>query len=28
MENNLMNYFFLQQFLNELCDDNLLYSEV
>lgn len=28
MENNLMNYFFLQQFLNELCDDNLLYSEI
>lgn len=28
MENSLMNYFFLQQFLNELCDDNLLSSEV
>jgi len=28
MENNLMNYFFLQQFLNELCDDNLLCIEI
>jgi len=28
MENNFMNYFFSQQFLNELCDDNLLSSEM
>jgi len=28
MENNLMNYFFSQQFLNELCDDKLLSSQV
>ncbi|NMB95354.1 MAG: DUF4364 family protein [Clostridiaceae bacterium] len=28
MENNLMNYFFSQQILNELCDDKLLSSEV
>lgn len=28
MENNLINYFFLQKFLNELCDDNLLSSEI
>ncbi|HOJ12478.1 MAG TPA: DUF4364 family protein [Clostridiales bacterium] len=28
MENKFMNYFFLQQFLNELCDDNLLCTEM
>lgn len=28
MENDLMDYFSLQQYLNELCDDNLLYTEV
>lgn len=28
LENNLMNYFFSQQFLNELCDDKLLSSKV
>ncbi|NLC69114.1 MAG: DUF4364 family protein [Clostridiaceae bacterium] len=28
LENNLINYFFLQQYLNELHDDNLLSSEI
>lgn len=28
LENKFMNYFFLQQFLNELCDDNLLASSI
>lgn len=28
LENSLINYFFLQQYLNELCDDNMLASEI
>ncbi|MCX7921725.1 MAG: DUF4364 family protein [Clostridia bacterium] len=28
LENRFMNYFFLQQFLNELCDNNLLECNV
>lgn len=28
LENKYMNYFLLQQFLNELCEDNLLSSEL
>lgn len=28
LENNLINYFLLQQYLNELCNDNLLTSEI
>lgn len=28
MENNLMNYFFLQQYLNEMSEDKFLYNEI
>jgi predicted transcriptional regulator len=28
MESNFMNYFFLQQFLNELCDDKFISSQI
>ncbi len=28
LENKFMNYFFLQQFLNELCDNNMLSSRI